>query len=72
LQGKQLPISKSAAKTSFHLKNFCKLRRATTERERKAFFWFFLRSWNVFVGQERGEMRRKPFSYRSHEISTMA
>ena len=36
------PISKNAEKSSSQLKNCgCKLRRATTERERRAFFWFF-------------------------------
>ena len=42
----------------FTFEELCTLRRATSEREKRAFFWFFDTLWNVYVGQNRGVMRR--------------
>jgi hypothetical protein len=56
----------------FTIEEFCKLRRATSDREKRAFFWFFESFLEcVCVGQERGEMQRRPHSYRRHEMPTI-
>jgi hypothetical protein len=46
---------KKSGENVFTIKEFCTLRRATTERENRAFFWFWTRSWNAFVALTRGE-----------------
>ncbi len=56
LARKAIANFKKRGEDFFTFEEFCKLRRAATERERRAFFGFLIRSWNAFVGQERGEM----------------
>jgi hypothetical protein len=43
----------------FRLDEFCKLRQATTDRERKAFFWFFNSFFSVFAGQAHGIIQKQ-------------
>jgi hypothetical protein len=60
LSGKKIVIKaintvfKNCEEEFFTFDEFCKLRRATTDRERKAFFWFFDIFWSVFAGQAYG------------------
>ena len=56
----------------FSIDEFCTLRTATTEREKRAFFCFFTHSWNVYVGQIRGERQRKQCWFRRHEVTAIA
>jgi hypothetical protein len=60
-------IFKNFEEEFFMFDKFCKLRQATTDRERKALFRFFNRFWSVFAGLVYGIVRKQNSSFQRQE-----
>ena len=60
LARKAIADFKKRGEEFFSFEEFCKLRRVTTEREKRHSFGSLIDSWSVFAGQEHGEIPRKP------------
>jgi hypothetical protein len=73
LSGKKIVVKaintvfKNREEEFFTFDEFCKLRRATTERERKAFLCSSTAFWSVFAGLPHGIMRKQSSSFRRQE-----
>jgi hypothetical protein len=73
LSGKKIVIKaintvfKTRDEEFFTFDELCKLRQATTDRERRAFFWFFDIFWSVFVGLAYEIMQKRNSSFQRQE-----
>ena len=59
LQGKQLLDFRKCGEDFFSFEEFCKLRRATPEREKRAFFWFFYSFFECACGARAWQNAKK-------------
>ncbi len=60
-------VIKNCEEEFFTFDEFCKLRRATTDRERKGVFWFFDSFFSVFAGQAYGIIQNQNSSFQRQE-----
>ena len=56
---KTIPNFKEQGKELFTIEDLCKLRRAETEREKEAFFWFFGEFLSCVVGKRQWSAHKK-------------
>ena len=71
IKRKQLPISKNAEKTSSHLKNCVSSGEQQRIEKGRRSSGSTIPTWNVYAGQDRGEMERRLRLYRRHEMRTI-